>query len=313
VSIVLVTGASGFVGRQAVPALMAQGFTVHAVTRRLPSSQDSATAENLAAVHWHAVDLAHADERRALIDAVRPTHLLHLAWEARHGYFWQAAENLDWAAISLDLVRLFHAAGGQRAVFAGSCAEYDWNALADGICYERTTPCRPASFYGVAKHATHDIIQGYAARVGLSHAWGRIFFMYGPAEPASKLIPAMIRALLTATPLQLGPGTAVRDFLDVREVGAALAALLAAPVDGPVNIASGEGVTVAEIGRRLAALLERPENLLEFGARPPNANEPPRLVANVTRLHAEVGFQPKQDLTAGLADTVAWWRGQIGC
>lgn len=110
---VLVTGATGFVGRHAVPALLARGFEVHGVGRGVGPNQ-------------HAADLLAAEDRRALIARVRPSHLLHLAWDAEPGRYWTSEANLDWVAASLDLARLFAAAGGRRFVGIGTCAEYAW-------------------------------------------------------------------------------------------------------------------------------------------------------------------------------------------
>lgn len=299
-SVALVTGASGFIGRHAVCALADQGFTVHAAARRELADLP---------VVWHECDLLDASARRSLMAALRPTHLLHLAWETRHGHFWEAPENLDWAAATLDLARLFHEAGGTRMVVAGSCAEYDWSpdALGDGLCRERDTPCRPATLYGMAKLAACELTSAYAARSGMSHAWGRLFLAYGPFEAEPRLVPSVVRSLLAGKPVRLGDGERVRDFMDARDAGGGLAALLDAPVEGPVNIASGGCERIADVTGRLARLVGRPD-LLAFGALAPRADDPTRLCADVRRLREEVGFRPGHDLDDGLADTLAWWR-----
>src|SRR5262245_15741378 len=97
---VLVTGASGFVGRCCLPLLQSAGFEVHAVT-----SQSEIQAHQ--GVHWHQCDLLRKDQRADLIAAVRPTHLLHLAWYAVPGHYWVAPENLQWVQASLALLSLF--------------------------------------------------------------------------------------------------------------------------------------------------------------------------------------------------------------
>lgn len=299
-SVALVTGASGFVGRHAVAALAAGGFTVHAVARR-PLAEVPAV--------WHAADLLDAQARRTLMESVRPTHLLHLAWETRHGYFWEAPENLDWVAATLDLVRRFHGSGGARMVLAGSCAEYDWTpeALGDGICRERETPCRPATLYGTAKLAAYELTAAYAARVGMSHAWGRLFLAYGPHETESRLVPSVVLSLLAGARVKLGDGGKRRDFMDARDAGAGFAALLRSSVEGPVNIASGACSSIADVASRLARLIGQ-EELLDFGALAPRANDPRHLCADVARLKAEVGFVAGYNLEQGLADAVEWWR-----
>ena len=300
--VVLVTGASGFVGRQAVAALAALEFDVHAAARQ-PLDDGLAT--------WHRADLLDGAARAALLDAVRPSHLLHLAWETRHGHFWQAPENLDWAQATQDLVRRFRDGGGRRAVLAGSCAEYDWSpaALGDGPCRETATPCRPATPYGQAKLATFEHIAAAAVSSGLSHAWGRLFLVYGPFEDESRLVPFAIRALLAGEAVALHEPAAVRDFLHVADAGAAFAALLASDVEGPVNIASGGGAAVADIARRLARMI-RGDDSLVGDSEPLASDSPARLVADISRLRHEVGFTPGRDLDAGLAETVDWWRAR---
>ena len=192
--VVLVTGASGFVGRQAVEALAAMEFDVHAVART-PLDDSSATWPSAT---WHRADLLDPAQRRALLDAARPSHLLHLAWETRPGRFWQAPENRTWVEATLELLDAFDDAGGRRAVFAGSCAEYDWSPAAhgNGTCREDATPCRPATPYGRAKLAAFERTASEAAQRGISHAWGRLFLLYGPFEAEARLVPSVIHSLL---------------------------------------------------------------------------------------------------------------------
>ncbi len=98
---VAVTGGGGFIGREAVAALQARGAEVHLLGR----------APATLGVTPHVIDLL-AEDPAPLLRAIAPTHLLHLAWYAEPGKFWQAPENLDWVAASLRLVQGFAAAGG---------------------------------------------------------------------------------------------------------------------------------------------------------------------------------------------------------
>lgn len=299
-SVALVTGASGFVGRHTLLPLTTAGFEVHGVGR--DGAADTGTA-------WHVADLLDPASRRSLIAEIKPTHLLHLAWETRHGHYWEAPENLDWVAATLDLVRCFHRAGGTRLVLAGSCAEYDWTpeALGDRRCRERETPCRPATLYGIAKRAAYELTAAFASRVGMSHAGGRLFLAYGPFENESRLVPAVVRSLLEGRRAQLGDPEKHRDFMDVRDAGAAFAALLESSVEGPVNVATGRCSTIGDVARYLGHLVGKAD-LLDFGALAPRQNDPPHLCADVTRLTEEIGFSLRYTLEQGLADAVTWWR-----
>jgi nucleoside-diphosphate-sugar epimerase len=280
---VLVTGASGFIGRHVVPLLQSRGFNVHAIGR-------------------NQVDLFIPGIAAALIDRLRPTHLLHLAWNAVPERFWVAPDNLNWVAASLLLHRAFAAAGGKRAVYVGSCAEYDWS---HSLLDETETACAPATLYGIAKDSLRRLLQ--ASPEGVQLAWARVFFVYGPHEAPVRLVPDVITSLLAGREAICGDGLAERDFLHVADVAAALVALLESEVSGPVNIASGVCLPLREVISRIAEQIGRPE-LVRFGMRPTPLAEPRRLAAAVRRLRDEVGFRPSYNLDHGLAETIAWWR-----
>lgn len=299
-STVLVTGASGFIGRHALAPLIAAGHEVHAVSTRPPAA--GAPRD----VTWHRADLLA--EPDALVSELAPQRLLHLAWYAEHGRFWSSLENLRWVEASVALTRAFAAAGGERAVLAGSCAEYEWGL--PGPCVEGATPLRPGTLYGVAKNATRELLETAAPELGVELAWGRVFFLYGPDEDERRLVASVASALARGERAATSAGTQRRDFMYVSDVGAAFAALVDSSVRGPVNVASGEGRPLREMIEAIGAAAGRPE-LLDVGALPPRAGDPEELVADVTRLRDEVGFRPRVGLEQGLTETVSWWQARV--
>jgi nucleoside-diphosphate-sugar epimerase len=296
VSRVLLTGATGFVGRHTLAHLVAAGHDLHAVTSREEQGEDDR-------VTWHRADLLTSTD---VVAEVAPDVLLHLAWYVEPGRFWTAQENIRWVEASLALLRTFHAAHGRRAVLAGTSAEYDWSAAGES-CHERRTPLRPTTLYGAAKHALHGVAAQFAAQARFELAWGRIFFVYGPGEPDGRLVPSVGRALLAGEPVRTTRGDQVRDFMHVGDVAAAFAALADSDVTGPVNVASGEPVAVRDVVDGLAAAVGRPD-LLRRGALPDREGDPPRLVADVSRLRRAVGIAPQIDLREGLEGTLEWLR-----
>lgn len=292
---ILLTGASGFVGRQALAALAESTHEVHAVSRQ--------PLQNSGGVIWHKADLLR-DAPLAIIEAVQPDCVLHLAWCVEHGKFWTDPANTDWAVATLKLAQASAVSGVRRFVGAGTCYEYDWPA--DGACNELATPIRAHTLYDETKDACHRALATLASDAGMSFAWARLFFLYGPYENPGRLVSSVARALLRGEEARCSAGLAIRDFMDVRDAGAALAALASSNVEGPVNIASGAPVSVADLVRRLAQLVER-SNLLRLGAIPDRAGEPPRIVADITRLKTEVGFAPAHDLDSGLRHALSFW------
>src|SRR5579859_3854783 len=155
---VLLTGGTGFVGRSCLQELLARGFEVHALSRKPPR-------DGVGGIAWHTLDLFGGAAVVKLAERLRASHLLHLAWDTTHRLYWTSADNLRWVQASLDLLQAFVRHGGRRAVFAGTCAEYDWSY---GYCCERVTPLSPSTLYGSCKHALRLMVEAYAAQHDVS-------------------------------------------------------------------------------------------------------------------------------------------------
>ena len=298
---ILITGASGFIGRQCVPLLVSKGYEVHALSRRRLAEK---TFPN---VSWHEADLLRPGRAAELIGHVRPDCVLHLAWYAEPGKFWEARENLDWVRASLELLCAFADNGGKRIVAAGTCAEYDCSA---GECVENATPLIPTTLYGTSKHALERMLHSSSRQTGLSSAWGRIFFLYGPHEHPSRLVAYVVRSLLQGEPALCSEGGQILDFLYVEDAASAFIALLESEAQGPVNVGSGRPVAVRdvlqEIGRQLGRL-----DLIRFGARA-GSSETDRFWANTQRLVKETGWAPRHTMASGIEETIEWWRNASG-
>lgn len=298
---VLVTGARGFVGSRTLRGLLEAGDDVHGVTSRVSGSSRGAEDRG-ALVLWHRVDLLDPDATSALMARVRPTHLLHLAWYTEPGSFWTSTRNFRWVEASLALVRAFAECGGRRAVITGTCAEYDWTTTS--LALREDSPCRPATPYGVAKYALGELLMSQARLTDLSLGWGRLFHLHGPEEDPRRLIAATISALARGDLARCSDGEQRRDFLHVQDVADALVAFLHSSVEGPVNIASGQAVSVRQVVGYIARMLKA-ESLLQFGVVPRQPNEPATLVADVRRLRVEVQWSPRFDFERGLDDSIA--------
>jgi nucleoside-diphosphate-sugar epimerase len=293
---VLVTGASGFIGRQCLPILLAKGYDVHALSRRQPATSPPGLT-------WHDLDLLRQGGPTEIIHQVRPDFLLHLAWYAVPGKFWEAPENIDWVRASLELLSAFAANNGKRMVAAGSCAEYQINA---GECLEEKTPLLPSTLYGTCKCAFGRILESFTRRTDLSSAWGRIFFLYGPYEHPSRLIAYVVQSLLRAEPAICSDGRQVLDFMHVEDAASAFVALLENRIQGPVNIASGRPVEVRDVLQEIGVQLGRSE-LIRLGERE-SSSEVSCIWANVDRLTREASWKARYDLTSGIKRTIEWWR-----
>lgn len=111
---VLVTGATGLIGRQTLAPLIAAGHEVHGLSRHVVDREGA---------RWHSVDLLDDSARARAIELVGAEALLHLAWHTDVATVYNDAANDRWLDASIDLIARFRMVGGRRAVIAGSAAD----------------------------------------------------------------------------------------------------------------------------------------------------------------------------------------------
>jgi nucleoside-diphosphate-sugar epimerase len=293
---VLLTGATGMIGRWLPGLLTERDYEVHAVHFNAPAPEPSA------GVRYHRADLLAPGAAADLVERVRPSRLLHLAWLTDSDHRSSPA-NLAWTAVSLKLLHAFVDVGGSRAVLAGTALEYE---PGPERCLEGNTPIHPRSLYGTCKAALGSIACVFAKGADVSLAQGRTFSIYGPFERPYRLIPSVTLALLAGRPAVCSEGNQQLDLLHAEDAARAFVELLDSGVEGPVNIGSGRAVSVREVASMLAAIVGRPE-LLEFGTIR-STDQPDFLIADTRRLSYEVGFSPAFTLEQGLESSVDWWR-----
>lgn len=283
---VLVSGAAGFVGRHVVHALQARGVEVVGLTRgraELPCRTIT-------------VDLADAAGVRAAVADVRPDTVLHLAWYAVPGAFWQAPENLDAVSNTFNFARAAVESGCMRFVGVGSVAEYRW----DRPLLDESSPREPATLYGCAKKAAYEVLAAYLG-TRCSFAWLRYGWMFGPGEPAGKLVSSLAAGLKAGGAVPCSDGSARRDYLYVEDVADATAAVATGSITGAVNVGSG-------LGTRVGDLIDAVERAVGRGTANRGAlatDRPEELVLDVTRLTRDVGWSPRWSLEDGVRRTVA--------
>ncbi len=268
---VLLTGATGFVGRQVLRALNESGARVRVVVRegtqcRIASQEaieTIITTQNLFVEHedWWAEACKGVDT------------IIHAAWYAEPGQYLQSTKNLDCLAGTLNLAKGATRSKVRRFIGIGTCFEYD---LAEGML-SVATPLRPLTPYAAAKAAAFMTLSQWFPLQGIEFVWCRLFYLYGDGEDTRRLVPHLRSKLAAGEPAELTSGNQVRDFLDVGAAAQMIVKTALSNEQGPVNICSGVPITVRQLAEQIADEYGA-RDLLKFGARPDNLIDPPCVV-----------------------------------
>jgi len=265
---VLLTGATGFVGRQVLSALAASGASIHAVIREGSSGSQLASSASIESitcspdifresVEWWNEALQNVDT------------IVHVAWYAEPGKYLQSPENIVCLEGTLRMAQAAARAGVKRFIGIGTCFEYDLSA---GML-ATDTPLRPVSPYAGAKAAAFLALSQWLPAHGISFAWCRLFYLFGEGEDERRLVSNLRARLAAGEPVNLTSGNQVRDFLDVKIAGEKIADIALGDKEGPVNVCSGIPVTVRQLAEQIADEFGR-RDLLRFGARADNLVDP---------------------------------------
>jgi len=259
---ILVTGLSGFIGSHTVDFLIEKGYEIHAI-----STKERYNTEH---VNWYNLDLLNENKVKEFLKKIKPSYLLHFAWDVTHGEYIQSPKNYDWLIASINLLKNFKENGGKRIVVAGTQLEdNDYNP------------------YPACKRALLEVLKS----LDISYAWGRIFYLFGENEHPKRLVPYVINSLLNKEEVKCSNGEQVCDFMYVKDVARAFVELLNSDVQGVVDIGSGEGIKIKDLIFKIADYLEG-KDLIKIGALKSSEQKKYSIIADISRLKNEVKFVP---------------------
>ncbi len=287
---IFITGGSGFIGSHLLPLLVRGGHEVRCLER-----SDGMLGASLVMQG----DLYKPDSYREELARFGPDCAIHMAWGGLPDYsLGNCRRNL---LAGIDLFEALGQAGCNRIFAAGTCWEY---GKLTGAVKEHDQGVELGVFPAF-KIALHAIGLSCCEADGRRLIWGRPFFVYGPGQRASSLIPLCYRSLSVGTAPEINNPMAVNDFVHVADVAEAIRALIESDdAVGIYNIGTGTPAAVWEVVNAVAASL----------ALPPVYRDMPPAAANGfwadSRRMEALGWQPSMTLEAGIAQTIETWKKQ---
>jgi len=278
---VLVTGATGFVGRHLVAALLARGCAVRAVARNV---ETAASMPWIKHVEFVATDIHAADlDIAALTDGIDV--LAHLAWPGLPNYraLFHFEHNL---MADYRFIKGAVEAGVPQVLVTGTCFEY---GMQSGPLGESVEP-QPSNPYGLAKHTLHLFLQNLQQEKPFTLQWARLFYLHGEGQNPNSLLAALDRAIDAGeASFNMSGGEQLRDFLPIASAADYLATIVhQRDFNGVINCASGQPVSVRALVEQ--RLRERGAALkLNLGHYPYPSHEPMAFWAVTERLQQLLG------------------------
>ncbi len=310
---VLITGASGFIGKHLCESALRQG---HEVTGTYYSETELAARDlPRKGVRWVHLDMQDRDEVNRRVGELRPEGVFHLAAQAYAQRAWRDPEDTFRTNV-LGTIHLYEALRkhppAQGTLLAASGASY---GVPPSLPVHENMPLNPTNPYGVSKACQDMLSLQYALNFDLRILRARLFGTTGPGKTGdamndfAKQVAAAEKDQRPAS-LKVGNLDTLRDISDIRDVTRALWLIFEkGDPEVPVNVAAGVSYSIRMIADRLVGLSRVPLSVVPDPALMRPTDEPDNR-ADVSRLRA-LGYQPEYPLERTISDALDFWRASV--
>jgi len=281
---VLITGATGLIGKEALAFLKNEGFEIYATTMGNTSDKS---------VNWLLCNLFDDNALTKLFTEIKPDYLLNFAWITGGDYLTNE-KNLLFRDAGFKMLKLFRENGGKRAVYAGTCFEYE---ITPEIITEKTK-INPKTLYAQCKNELNQMCSTYAKENGLSFEWGRIFYVFGHNENPTRITAQILNCMRKNKVFELGAPNNLLDYMYTKDIADAFVHLLKSDYEGCVNICTGKGILLKDYALLIQKLCEK-ENLVKYDE---NVKSTLTCVGDNKILSQKIGFTPKYTIESAFKE-----------
>jgi nucleoside-diphosphate-sugar epimerase len=290
---VMVTGASGFLGRAIIEKTY-KSYEVYAVVSgRHPVHFPEA-------VHIIETDLLDMKNCEQIMKVVRPEVFLHYAWDVQESDFEVSVNNIIWLEVSLCLLRYFVANGGKRVIFAGTGSEY---GISNGKWKEQDAIASASmSLYGESKRAFAIIMKNYCFAHHVEYVDVRYFSVYGEGDNRRyAVITKTILSLRNSELVVCKYPDNIWDYIYIQDAVDATIKLIESNYCGTVNICSGIPHRMGDVFGIIARELGK-ESLISFEY---NNGCQRIFVGDTSIMEQELGYKCKTSFEVGVKKVIS--------
>ena len=307
---VLVTGAGGFIGSHVTRALLERGAEVYAMSASVSSLLPVRLADISADIRIVEANVADRSAMENMARTVRPELVAHLGAFSHVGKSFQRVDESLVTNIHGTVNLLLALAGDyERFVYTGTSEIYGDVP----VPFREDGPVNPISPYSVSKYAGERYSLMFHEAYGWPIVCLRPFNAYGPWQTPDRIIPEIILSALRKEELLTTEGRQTREFNYVTDLADGfVAALGASRAEGQVvNLGCGQDIAIRDLTLKVLELMGNPIEP-RIGALPHRPTEIWAMYCENGRARELLGWEPTHTLEQGLAETIEWYRAELG-
>ena len=234
---ILITGATGLIGKQLKNKLchFYSDFDIFYLTKN----------KSINNKNTFYLDIINSSETEIneIFKTIKPDLFFHLAWETSHSTYLTSNENILWEIKTIEMLKCFYKHGGRKFIGLGSCIEYDWNTNMPLI--ENKSLLNGNNYiYGTSKLNIYKYLKNLN---NVEYTWNRIFFVFGPGQSNSRLIPQLVRnAFNNENKLEINLNSS-RNYISSFEIANQILMMAKSTYVGPVNICSEFSIKLSQL------------------------------------------------------------------